>query len=376
MSDPWDSTKPFDFSVFDDPESSIAIEAAVDGEVIDLFPWNHPAVKFARWYKDTFGHKPKGSQSWIDEGANYRADKGWHDSQTGSPDTTGEASDKSYLDQYSKDRDTTPTPTPTPAPTPTPTPTETNVPVDDPFKEDPVMPNVTVVDEFPMDDMGFSVGDLVQYGGIVYVLGGLGDWTKLPGQGESDLIADTQPGGGLMEEITGTGSSGLGALAGAFGIEGILSDLIGSIASPNVSGGGLGLLEKLIDLYAAKGVYDDSKYKVPTSQMDAQSTVGKDWGLPSKESMVMQGLGPNYLQGQKYAMNKGTTMPAATHVGGMPYIEKGEHGGVMGLKKRYGDITPAFLEPGEFVFTKKATDNIGAKRLYKLMKQAEQMGIG
>jgi len=207
------------------------------------------------------------------------------------------------------------------------------------------------------------------------VLGGLGDWTKWTGQGESDLIADTQPSGGLMEEITGTGSSGLGALAGAFGIEGILSDLIGSIASPNVSGGGLGLLEKLIDLYAAKGVYDDSKYKVPTSQMDAQSTVGKDWGLPSKESMVMQELGPNYLQDQKYAMNLGQTMPAATHVGGMPYIEKGEHGGVMGLKKRYGDITPAFLEPGEFVFTKKATDNIGAKRLYKLMKQAEEMGM-
>jgi hypothetical protein len=111
--------------------------------------------------------------------------------------------------------------------------------------------------------------------------------------------------------------------------------------------------------------------------MAAQSAIGKQWGLPSKESMVMQGLGPNILQGQKYAMPKGTTMPAATHVSGMPLLEEiegGNQGGIMGLKS-HGDITPAFLEPGEFVFTKKATDNIGAKRLYKLMKQAEQMGM-
>jgi hypothetical protein len=111
--------------------------------------------------------------------------------------------------------------------------------------------------------------------------------------------------------------------------------------------------------------------------MDAQSAVGKEWGLPSREGMVMQGMGPNYLQGQQYAMPKGTTMPAATHISGNPLlkqIEGGEQGGIMGLKS-HGDITPAFLEPGEFVFTKKATDNMGAKRLYKLMQQAEQMGM-
>ena len=136
---------------------------------------------------------------------------------------------------------------------------------------------------------------------------------------------------------------------------------------------------KLFELFKTKKAIDESnKYKVPTGQMDAQSAIGKQWGLPSKESMVMQGLGPNILQGQKYAMPKGTTMPAATHVSGMPLLEEiegGNQGGIMGLKS-HGDITPAFLEPGEFVFTKKATDNIGAKRLYKLMKQAEQMGIG
>jgi hypothetical protein len=38
-----------------------------------------------------------------------------------------------------------------------------------------------------------------------------------------------------------------------------------------------------------------------------------------------------------------------------------------------GDITPAFLEPGEFVITRPATRVLGARNLYKLMKEAEQM---
>ena len=39
-----------------------------------------------------------------------------------------------------------------------------------------------------------------------------------------------------------------------------------------------------------------------------------------------------------------------------------------------GDVTLAKLEPGEFVVTKKAVDNIGAQNLYKMMKQAEGRG--
>ena len=38
-----------------------------------------------------------------------------------------------------------------------------------------------------------------------------------------------------------------------------------------------------------------------------------------------------------------------------------------------GDITPAFLEPGEFVMTRPATQVLGARNLYKLMKDAERM---
>lgn len=53
-----------------------------------------------------------------------------------------------------------------------------------------------------------------------------------------------------------------------------------------------------------------------------------------------------------------------------------KHGGVHGAGKDDGpgDITLARLEPGEFVMTRKATENLGARNLYKLMKQAERMG--
>jgi len=52
------------------------------------------------------------------------------------------------------------------------------------------------------------------------------------------------------------------------------------------------------------------------------------------------------------------------------------HGGIASLASREGpgDITLAKLEPGEFVMTKKATDNIGAQNLYRMMKQAEGGG--
>ena len=82
-------------------------------------------------------------------------------------------------------------------------------------------------------------------------------------------------------------------------------------------------------------------------------------------------LTPALIEGQEYANVK----PAA----------KAEAGGIMGLKAGGkvdpnrmdddgpGDITPAFLEPGEFVMTRPATRVLGARNLYKLMKEAEQM---
>ena len=50
-------------------------------------------------------------------------------------------------------------------------------------------------------------------------------------------------------------------------------------------------------------------------------------------------------------------------------------GGIAGLsdKEGPGDVTLARLEPGEFVMTRKATQNIGVKNLYDMMRKAERM---
>jgi hypothetical protein len=232
--------------------------------------------------------------------------------------------------------------------------------------------------------------------GITGILSGIkGGEGDLKRSGIWGLLSNIFGGGfgGGTGTGTGTGSgvpSGTAGPGGYFeeggeGIMGLLESIIG-IFYPQIfdqaSEDGSDWWEKILRLLETKKAIDDyNKYEVPVGQMHAQSTIGKDWGLPTKESMVMEGLGPNYAEGMQYLMPKGQPTPAATHVLGTPFVEEveeipgGQQGGIMGLEG-LGDITPAFLEPGEFVFTKDATDNIGAKRLYKLMKQAEQMGMG
>ena len=66
-------------------------------------------------------------------------------------------------------------------------------------------------------------------------------------------------------------------------------------------------------------------------------------------------LQPALMPGVAYA-NVGSNEPEGMKGGGL------------------GDVTLARLEPGEFVVTKKAVDNIGAKNLYKMMREAEGRG--
>ena len=237
--------------------------------------------------------------------------------------------------------------------------------------------------------------------GITGILGGIklgegdikraGIWevlSKILGGGYGSGSGSGSGSGGVPSGTAG--ATGIGGEEGE-GIIGLLGDILG-IFYPQIFGLGQGQgmffgddsnwLDKIYDFLLAKqAIKDYNKYEVPVGQMHAQSTVGKDWGLTDKEKMVMEDLGPNYAENMQYLMPKGKPTPAATHVLGTPFVEEveeipgGQQGGIMGLEG-LGDITPAFLEPGEFVFTKKATDNIGAKRLYKLMKQAEQMGMG
>jgi hypothetical protein len=315
------------------------------------------AIEFGNWFKDTFGGGgPKGPQEWITFGDQWLKEGGGATSGT---TATGQGSG---LGQYAKDRNATTTaPTDT---TTTPTDTTTTATMD---AINSVTPNdqKVLLENLGVDATGMSPQEIAQALAGVLDSMALGDVTDLAGEfsrdefdvltkvfmdakypvssttdpfdglGDSDLtddvvddVVDDIPGGpadnSTIDEITVTGKQPEGfdwssILAGLGGLGG-LGSLIGGIAglsTPDVSGG---LLENIFDLLKRKKAIDEyNKYKVPTSQMDAQSTVGKDWGLPSKESMVMQGLGPNYLQGQKYAMNLGQTMPAATHVGGMPY---------------------------------------------------------
>ena len=255
-----------------------------------------------------------------------------------------------------------------------------------------------IVSKAKLLENGFPIGaTAVLVAGVLYTLiagtaGGSGYWIN------SETGDAYTPGGQsidptVMDEIVSSGKAletvdwskifegalGIAGLAG-IGVPELWEMLFGESEAPSASASGWkDWLDKIFKFVQAKKAIDDyNKYEVPVGQMHAQSTVGRDWGLPTKGSMVMEDLGPNYAENMQYLMAKGKPTPAATHALGTPFVEKiqvGQQGGIMGLEG-YGDITPAFLEPGEFVFTKKATDNIGAKRLYKLMKQAEQMGMG
>ena len=97
------------------------------------------------------------------------------------------------------------------------------------------------------------------------------------------------------------------------------------------------------------------------------------------DSYRIGNLKPALIQGQQYANLDPENMPTSTP------IATAEAGGIMGLEAGTmvnpnrmddngpGDITPAFLEPGEFVMTRPATQVLGARNLYKLMKDAERM---
>jgi hypothetical protein len=204
---------------------------------------------------------------------------------------------------------------------------------------------------------------------------------------------DTETGGtetGGTETDDGSNRGGLFGL----GIGPFLSDLFGATGTGwgNVLSGIFGQggnIKDLIDLFLkgkmVKGAWDAIEYEVPTGQKESMSDFEK--ANPLTTNMTLAGIRPNYLQNQKYAIPVGQSgIPAATHTVGTPFVEKveevqgGEMGGIMGAKG-HGDIVPALLEPNEFVFTRKAVQNmgngnvnLGAKRMYKIMKDLERMG--
>jgi len=167
------------------------------------------------------------------------------------------------------------------------------------------------------------------------------DWLDEMPETDTGIFGGTRGTGGNRQ-----GGGILGALTGLFGGEG---------GGGLLGGGGLGTLASLWALNKARKEGDDPGAVIPMGQQ----AFGMDdvYGGPTQDYRVFN-IQPALMPGVAYANV------------GKPEGMKG--GGIASLEGP-GDVTPAWLEPGEFVMTKKATGNIGAKNLYKMMKEAEGM---
>ena len=175
--------------------------------------------------------------------------------------------------------------------------------------------------------------------------------------------------GGFLGNIFGGGTTTPGTSREGLG------SLLGNI-------GGGGVLDTVLKGVLAKRLLDqDSPNPADIIPMGLNAfgyTPGMIEALKN-DSYRIGNLKPALIQGQQYANLDPENMPTSTP------IATAEAGGIMGLEAGTmvnpnrmddngpGDITPAFLEPGEFVMTRPATQVLGARNLYKLMKDAERM---
>ena len=154
-----------------------------------------------------------------------------------------------------------------------------------------------------------------------------------------------------------TGGQGLAGLLGGSGKKSGGSG--GLLGGEGLFGGsGLETLIKLAMINKLRKQDRDDPNEVVPIGSDAFSAVGQGQGLGSMPDYRIFNLQPALMPGVGYANAPPPEM---------------KHGGLASLDEGPGDITLARLEPGEFVMTRKATDNIGAKNLYRLMKEAERM---
>ena len=176
--------------------------------------------------------------------------------------------------------------------------------------------------------------------------------------------------GSFLGNIFGGGATTPGTNQGGLG------SFLGNI------GGGGGVLDTVLKGVLAKRLLDqDSPNPADIIPMGLNAfgyTPGMVEALKN-DSYRIGNLKPALIQGQQYANLDPENMPTSTP------IATAEAGGIMGLEavtmvnpnrmddNGPGDITPAFLEPGEFVMTRPATQVLGARNLYKLMKDAERM---
>ena len=168
------------------------------------------------------------------------------------------------------------------------------------------------------------------------------------------------------------------------GGEGLLGFLGGGGNRPGGGGGIAGLLSSLaggtknmldndlVKMLLAKKLLDDDRDGGSAGYVPiGQEAYGGGSPLPDYRISNIQ---PALLPGMAYA-NQPTTFnnmpPPTAPPPGM------QAGGIASLENRMegpGDVTQAMLEPGEFVMTRKATQNLTPEYLYSLMHQAENAG--
>ena len=153
------------------------------------------------------------------------------------------------------------------------------------------------------------------------------------------LFGGDTGGGGIMGGGTGGGMGGLGGIAT------------------------LALVKKLLD-QPSKSPED----VVPIGASAFGYTPEQMQNIPSYRIANLQ---PALVEGAQYANVKPVTAEEGGLLRGIANIKGYEKGGMD--DDGPGDITPAFLEPGEFVMTRPATRALGSENLYRLMKMAESV---
>ena len=139
------------------------------------------------------------------------------------------------------------------------------------------------------------------------------------------------------------------------------------------TGGGMGGLGGLASLALLKNILNQpDRSPADIVPMGASAFGYTPEQLENIPSYRIANLQPALVKGAQYAnMEEGGLLEGIASIKQNGNIKGYEKGGMD--DDGPGDVTPAFLEPGEFVMTRPATRVIGAKNLYRIMKQAEQM---
>jgi|TARA_R100001463_G_scaffold20771_1_gene50441 hypothetical protein len=163
------------------------------------------------------------------------------------------------------------------------------------------------------------------------------------------------------------------AFTGGEGLGGLLSNILGGSSSKK-SGGSGGLLGGLTGLLGGGdgGILSSDLGKILLAKYLSKQDESPAGIVPiGQAGFGAGGQGQGSMPDYRIFNLQPALMPGVGYANAPPPEMK--HGGLASLDQGPGDITLARLEPGEFVMTRKATDNIGAKNLYRLMKQAERM---